>query len=614
MHSIPIIQRLIIASGALLGKKPAAFSATAGAAMGQKRPSERPVIAMLIIAWILLACLVNPVGNFPLNDDWSYAQSVKVLLEEHRLIYTGWSSMTLFFHVIYGALFCLPFGFSFTALRISTLMMGIGGIVGLYILLRQIDTPRFLAVCGSLTLMFNPIYYVNCFNFMTDVPFAALTVIACIFFLRALRTHSRRDEITGFIVLALATLIRQISFPITLAYGLVVILKEGFSFKTLLRASWPTVGIALLLAVYNYSTDALGITPELTGSKEKEIQFMIAKIGYLSYASFIVNNILSSLIYLSAFTLPLNMWLIFIMPKVDSMSWKGSSAGLFDKMFFLYLVIAADLIYIWFMYWWLGNNMYVAYMAPITAFNSSVWINHIRQMLPYTDRVITVIVSISTIVFIYVIATGAHFLLHDGKLKSLKNNFHFQVSLFSLLVCAGLFLPFSLMTMFDRYLLPAIPFAVLFLAAFGRLVLSGAHLPEKNVASVAGKGVAMFSFGFLIFMGAASVVATHDYLAWHRPLWQAVDELVNKKGIPPEVVDGGLEVTGWNLYSNNKEIHQRFNNWYTIENAFSILNQEYVIGFYEEPFATTFKGKGMIATYPIATWLPSKALRMAVYH
>jgi hypothetical protein len=49
-------------------------------------------------------------------DDWSYARAVQSLIQNGRLELTGFTSMPLIAHVFWGALFCFPFGFSFTAL------------------------------------------------------------------------------------------------------------------------------------------------------------------------------------------------------------------------------------------------------------------------------------------------------------------------------------------------------------------------------------------------------------------------------------------------------------------------------------------------------------------
>jgi len=44
------------------------------------------VVAFLVLAglWIVVTILVNPLGNFPLHDDFAYGKSVKQLLDTGR--------------------------------------------------------------------------------------------------------------------------------------------------------------------------------------------------------------------------------------------------------------------------------------------------------------------------------------------------------------------------------------------------------------------------------------------------------------------------------------------------------------------------------------------------
>src|SRR5438045_5503778 len=82
--------------------------------------------------WIAMSALVNPIGDFPLYDDWRYAFGVRAILESGRfeLPYPG--APNVFLQAYWGALFCLPSGFSFTALRFSTLTLGAVGIMAFY--------------------------------------------------------------------------------------------------------------------------------------------------------------------------------------------------------------------------------------------------------------------------------------------------------------------------------------------------------------------------------------------------------------------------------------------------------------------------------------------------
>ena len=74
---------------------------------------------------LLTVCVVPPKGDFPLNDDWVYAKAVRWMLEEGR--YTGhpFSRATLVAQVVWGALFVALFGFSFTTLHASTLVLAV---------------------------------------------------------------------------------------------------------------------------------------------------------------------------------------------------------------------------------------------------------------------------------------------------------------------------------------------------------------------------------------------------------------------------------------------------------------------------------------------------------
>ena len=82
------------------------------------------------LVWVLTILIVNPLGDFPLNDDWSYAKSVKTLFDTGQLKLYNWGEMTLVAHVYFGFFFTKVFGFSFTVLRFSTSLSGLLSIWG----------------------------------------------------------------------------------------------------------------------------------------------------------------------------------------------------------------------------------------------------------------------------------------------------------------------------------------------------------------------------------------------------------------------------------------------------------------------------------------------------
>lgn len=72
---------------------------------------------IILLSFLAVLALTNPVGDFPLNDDWSYSQAVRDLVQNHKYLLTNSTSMPLLTQVLWGALFSLPAGIK----RICTL-------------------------------------------------------------------------------------------------------------------------------------------------------------------------------------------------------------------------------------------------------------------------------------------------------------------------------------------------------------------------------------------------------------------------------------------------------------------------------------------------------------
>ena len=59
--------------------------------------------------WIFMAIIVDPRGDFPLNDDWSFGSMVRGWVTNGDLRSAGPGAMTRIFRDSLGALFCFPF-------------------------------------------------------------------------------------------------------------------------------------------------------------------------------------------------------------------------------------------------------------------------------------------------------------------------------------------------------------------------------------------------------------------------------------------------------------------------------------------------------------------------
>src|ERR1700682_2751018 len=78
---------------------------------------ERHAGLIVILVQLALLALSRATGDFPINDDWAYAHSVRWLLDEHRIRLSDWIAMNLLPQTLLGAGTSALFGYSLSTLR-----------------------------------------------------------------------------------------------------------------------------------------------------------------------------------------------------------------------------------------------------------------------------------------------------------------------------------------------------------------------------------------------------------------------------------------------------------------------------------------------------------------
>jgi Dolichyl-phosphate-mannose-protein mannosyltransferase len=158
---------------------------------------------------------LRPLQDAPFIDDWTYAWSVEHLLRTGRLKILDWSVSLNVAQVLWGALFCIPFGFSFTALRVSTWVASLLGLLGLYALLRELGASRAHALLGVAVVAFYPVYFILSVSFMTDISFVAMVIWFFAALARALERRSVRALVAAVLLACLATAIRPVGIVLS---------------------------------------------------------------------------------------------------------------------------------------------------------------------------------------------------------------------------------------------------------------------------------------------------------------------------------------------------------------------------------------------------------------
>jgi len=218
--------------------------------------------AILLLAYFSTGILLRLFANVPLHDDWTYAWSVEHFLKTGKLQVLDWSIHYPFAQILWGALFCLPFGFSFSALRVSTVVLSWLGALALYGTLRELGRARHESLIATLVLIANPVFFLLSFSFMTDAPFVSVSSIAFFFIVRAFSRRRPLELWLGCAFGVVGFFIRQIAIAIPGAVLLYVIFSPAFRTRRYLLP--PIIVSAFICLTPLLIAQTLGLTSQYT--------------------------------------------------------------------------------------------------------------------------------------------------------------------------------------------------------------------------------------------------------------------------------------------------------------------------------------------------------------
>jgi uncharacterized membrane protein len=527
-------------------------------------------IWLVLVIWLVSVFIVQPLGNFPLNDDWSFGLAVKHLIANHDFRPTGWTAMPLLTNVLWGGLFCLPAGFSFTALRLSTLVAALLGMIGVYSLLKLSRPPEWLALMAALLLGFNPIFYPLSFTFMTDVLFLALLVFAAIFLQRNLKTGANSDLFLGTALVVVATLSRQLALAVPVAFAIAACLKSGFNRRQLWRAFFPiTVGIIALIIFQQWMSATGRLSPMYRQTNGDLIKALTRPLHTLPL---LAHNFYVALLYLGLFLSPILFCVLISVWKAQK---KRAQLLFAMSLWILFLAFFCYRSRGFFMPL-SGNILADSGIGPFTLFDT--FFLHINQP-PQLPSAFWKIATFLSLFGAASFTTLLGLIIWDLKLRPRALN-DAQVTTVFHLLSATIYLAPLLLTVFsDRYLIPAIPF---FIAA---IVAAFPPLPRLNLRVFA--PVAAILAALMLF----SVCSTRDYLAWNRARWTAANDLMAHDHVAPSEMDGGFEFNGFYLFDPAYKSEGKASWWW-------VQRDTYVLSFGPVP------GYDIIKEYPYTHWLP----------
>ena len=539
-------------------------------------------IAVITFIWAIAVVLVNPIGDFPLNDDWAYAQSVKSLLETGNFQLPGWAVANLLPQALWGALFCLPFGFSFTALRFSTLILGWLGVITTYLLIKEVGLQQKLALIGALLIAFNPIYFGLSNTFMTDVPHYAVTILSLHFFAVGIKKKSLSIIIVSVFIAIVSFLIRQVTVALFAGYAITYIIKNQARIRSIITA----IVLFFIFPVGIHKVFSQVFWPKDYGDygyKEQEVVSQLTYVNTEAITNFAYFG-LCTLLYLGVFVLPLAVVAFSIKLKAVNRFTKNlliSSLLFIITTVSIWLVLESEKMPI------KGNIIIDWGLGPLTLRSTMLSSSTIPNYLEVFWLIVTICAAIGAgLLLLFIVLSITEFLFNptantDRKSIMLLNNSTAFIY----------FLPLGLGYFFDRYLLLLLPLSmIMVLTSLGKINDFKLNFRFNS---------ALLSIALI---GIFTIGVTHDYLSWNRIRWQALNDLMQQE-IPPNRIDGGFEFNGWYLYDPNYSIYDARKAklvWWWVE------QDDYIIDFKK------IEGYDVAKQYPLKNWFPFQSDRIFV--
>ncbi len=520
-------------------------------------------LAVLGLVWIAMAVLANPIGDFPLNDDWVYGLAVKSILESGRFSLPSPASANLLPQAYWGALFCLPSGFSFTALRLSTLVLGLLGVWATFGILRQLGAGAGIALLAAALIAGNPLYFALANTFMTDVPFVAVSAASLFFLVRWSFHSSARDALLGLLLAMVAILIRQAGIVLPLGFAIAYVVKRGPGFRTIAVAVVPLLIGVLLHFGFQAWLHQTGGTP---AAGEPPLFATVAE--NLRHAFRVPLRLFIFFAYAGFFSLP-------ILAVVSSRAWERSDAARRRTLLAVFVAaIAASvvgMVTIGRPMPFIDNMLNDFGVGPLTLTDSYFLKRNIPDV-PAWLSAFWFVATIAAILGSALLACLVPYGLRGVRRRALASgNAPAMIVVVGSAIAYVILAALALRFFYDRYMLFPLLSVVL---------VAGFLCGDASSGKLSKRGSAVLVL-ILTLQAMFTVVATRDYLEWNRTRWAATSALL-AAGVPRTSIDGGYEFNGWLGYDPGYKRKQGKSPWW-------VTDDEYVIASGPMPGYSAFR-------------------------
>ncbi|MDZ4815044.1 MAG: glycosyltransferase family 39 protein [Verrucomicrobiota bacterium] len=467
---------------------------------------------LLLSAGVLIALIIRPWQDYFVLDDWATAWSVENFLLTVKVEFMDWSSHYFFTSLFWGALFCLPTGFSLGALHLATYSLALLGLWSFYLLLKELDIAEKPAWLATFLMGALPPFFLLSMSFMTEVPFWAL--IQMTLFCYVVGQKKQREDLIwlGVIFNLLAFFIKQ--YGITPALALLV--------YRMLHRRRQYVDFVEILPILTFATLAATgylITKTVFGTgAAPTLQPMVLFEYYSGYLSDVFYKSVRGALNISLFLFPLS-FALFKREKVIKYLWGIALVGTLGVIGQWQQFVFPDPI----------PPSHVFNLLELGQSRGYISGDFRTRTVPFEAFFIVLgLAMVSAGILLVTIAETIN------QYRKFISDVHFIVYLhtFLLAIMMALLWVFS-----DRYYIWLMP--GLILLCLRNLQMSNARL--------------LFGFAASALWMVISITGTLDHISHQKQLLHAYNDL-KVKGNPTTIIDAGYTINGWYAYAHPENL------------------------------------------------------------
>ena len=524
--------------------------------------TDRRALVILLAIHLAIVAIVQPRGDFPLNDDWAYAHSVQWLLAEGRIRLSDWVGMNLVPQTLGGGLVVSVAGFSFEVLRHLTQAIAVLAMAAAYFWFRAARLEPGAALVATGTLVAFPAWPVLANSYMTDLYGLALALPAATLFLKALEEHRRNGIVAATALSVVGVLERQVILVIPFAFMVAWLwTRRPLDGGTIARGVAPFAAVVAAEAAFHAY---LVLGPGLPSGHLLHGRVVSMSLQALRNESGVIPWILANFATLPAY-------LGFF--AIGWLAWWGMSGA---KAIGKVAVIAGGIAIAiaafalgWFPPYRAGYIIDAAGIGPLLLYDSVRGLAPLDRSAGILWRAIALPTAFAMAALIVMLLSWIVALVRRGRSAD-------PVPVFLVAVVVAYVGPMLVTDYFDRYLLYVLPFMFVLWARWG--ASTAARWPRAlAVAWIAGAIV-------------LSSVATRDYFSWNRARWDAI-RMAERLGASPESIDGGYEYNAYRRFETRTKVPDGKSWWW-------VADDRYVVAFSQVP------GYEVVETWKLRPWLP----------